>query len=132
MKVRETQNLRLGMAMGTLLALAPITAASAVSCSAQVHSEAVAVRILQSELTVGALACDQHQHQHQHQHQQYGAFVQQHEPTLREFSIVLTEYFIDRYGRAEGLRAMDSFVTRLANNASCRKAGWTSNYCTFV
>ena len=130
MKVRETQNLRLGMAMGTLLALAPITAASAVSCSAQVHSEAVAVRILQSELTVGALACDQHQHQHQHQ--QYGAFVQQHEPTLREFSIVLTEYFIDRYGRAEGLRAMDSFVTRLANNASCRKAGWTSNYCTFV
>jgi hypothetical protein len=124
MKVREMRKLKKGIAVGTLLALAPIAQANAASCSAQVHSEAVAVRILQSELTVGALACDQHQ--------QYAAFVQQHEPTLREYGSVLTDYFFNRYGRAEGQRALDSFVTRLANEASSRKSGWASHYCTFV
>lgn len=124
MTVRSVGKLKLGLAIGALMALAPMTTANAVSCSAQVHSEAVAVRILQSELTVGALACDQHQ--------QYAVFVRRHEPMLREYGAVLTDYFFSRYGRAEGQRALDAYVTRLANEASSRKSGWASHYCTFV
>jgi hypothetical protein len=96
----------------------------AASCSARVHAEAVAVRILQSELTVGTLACDQHQ--------QYAAFVQQHESTLREYGTVLTDYFYSRYGRAEGQPALDAFVTKVANEASSRKSEWSSHYCPLV
>ena len=124
MTVRSVGKLKLVLAIGALMALAPMTTANGVSCSAQVHSEAVAVRILQSELTVGALACDQHQ--------KYAVFVLRHEPMLREYGDVLTDYFFSRYGHTEGQRALDAYVTRLANEASSRKSGWASHYCTFV
>ncbi len=124
MRDRMIRKLSLGLSLGAMLAVTPFTAAQAANCTGRVHSEAVAVRILQSELTVGALACDQRQ--------QYAAFVQRHEPTLREYGTILTQYFTDRYGHADGQRALDAFVTRLANQASNRKSGWASHYCSFV
>lgn len=107
-----------------ILTAAPIGGSMAASCSTPLHTEAVAVRILQSELTVGALACDQQS--------QYAMFVERHAPTLREYGSMLTRYFKDRYGEREGQRALDAYVTRLANEASTRKSDWTSHYCLFV
>lgn len=107
-----------------LLAAVPLGTVTAAACSTPLHTEAVAVRILQSELTVGALACDQRS--------QYATFIERHAPTLREYGSMLTQYFTDRYGEREGQRALDAYVTRLANEASTRKSGWTSHYCLFV
>lgn len=99
------------------------TPAAASGCWDDQTAEAIAVRVLQSELTVGAIACDLKQ--------DYAAFVETQRPTLRRHGEVLVAHYEHAYG-TEAPRRLDALVTRLVNEASSRKSDWIAGYCTFV
>lgn len=82
------------------------------------------MRVLQSELTVGALACGMPE--------AYAAFVERQAPTLERHATVLKDFYVDRLGDDHGPRAVDALVTQLANEASTRKVSWTADYCSFM
>jgi hypothetical protein len=105
---------------GTILA-SPATASG---CWRQTERQAIAVRVLQSELTIGALACGRPN--------EYAQFVNRQQSTLQRHGGALTQYYRAAYGKDEGQRRLDSLVTRLANEASRRKSAWPSGYCDFV
>lgn len=94
------------------------------ACWSKAAAEAVAVRVLQSELTVGALAC--------HLPAAYARFVDRQGPALGRHGGALTAHYRRAYGDKIGQRRLDALVTRLANQASARKTGWRSGYCDFV
>ncbi len=99
-------------------------AAAEAPCWTAPESKAIAVRVLQSELTVGALACGLPD--------AYRTFVESQQPALQRYGAVLTGYYARAYGEVAGERRLDAFVTRLANEASTRKADWPNGYCAFV
>jgi hypothetical protein len=75
---------------------------------------ALDVRYLQTELMVAALSCgrpDFHQH--------YNTFVAKFGPSLKRHGEMLKSYFTREYG-GQGIKQMDTYVTRLANEASLR------------
>lgn len=94
------------------------------ACLSEAAAEAVAVRVLQSELTVGALAC--------HLPSRYARFVDAQTDALSRHADALTRHYMDSYGERAGQRRLDALVTRLANEASARKSGWRSGYCPFI
>ena len=116
---------RLAGAVGvTALAAAMNASAATQACWTSVEADAVAVRVLQSELTLGALVCG---------HQDvYAKFVQRQAPALKAHSAALIEHFRRAYGEPEGQRRLDTLATRLANEASTRKTDWTADYCAFL
>lgn len=87
-------------------------------------AEAVAVRVLQSELTVAALACGMTE--------PYAAFVESQADALRGHSDSLIGFYQDAHGETAGQEAVDALVTQLANQASTRKVDWTAGYCDFM
>ena len=105
----------------TALTFAPGVRAA---CWSAAERQAIAVRVLQSEITVGALTCGiKHA---------YAAFVNQQETQLRRHGGTLSDYYTSAYGDNAGQRKLDALVTRLANEASQRKTRWPSGYCDFV
>jgi hypothetical protein len=94
-------------------------------CWRQTERQAIAVRVLQSEITIGALAC--------YRPNEYGEFVNRQQRTLQRHGGALTQYYLAAYGEDEGQRRLDTLVTRLANEASRRKSAWPSGgYCNFI
>lgn len=96
------------MAGVAILALAA-TPAMAKECLSKAEKNAVAMRVLQSDLMVGALRCGQHD--------QYNAVMQKFKPVLQNGSSTIRAYF-QRSGKGED--ALNRFMTELANNASTR------------
>lgn len=111
------------LAFAAVLCCAAV-AAKAEPCWPPATADAVAVRVLQSELTVGALACGAPE--------PYAAFVRNQSAALKRHGTELTEHYAALYGEQKGARARDALVTRLANEASTRKVAWTADYCAFV
>ena len=103
---------------------APSAVAADEGCWPPPAAAAVAVRVLQSELTVAALACGAPE--------PYAAFVDRQGDALRRHSDSLIAYFEAAHGEAAGQQAVDAFVTQLANQASARKVDWTAGYCDFM
>lgn len=98
-------------AIAALFALS--SPANADSLSARERA-ALDVRYLQTELMVAALSCgrpDFHQH--------YNVFVSKFSKSLKQHANVMKNYFNRQYGK-QGMKQMDSYVTRLANEASLR------------
>lgn len=110
-------------AVAILLATAAPGVAAA-ACWSEAGRAAVAVRVLQSELTLGALVCGHRG--------AYARFVERQEAELRRHGEALAAHFHGAYGPAEGERRLDAFATRLANEASGRKTAWTSDYCAYL
>lgn len=81
---------------------------------------ALDVRYLQTELMVAALSCgrpDFHQH--------YNVFVAKFGKSLKQHANVMKSYFSRQYG-AQGIKQLDTYVTRLANEASLRSMQQTA------
>jgi hypothetical protein len=108
------------------LAWAPITVAKAANCYGPAETTAVQVRMLQSELMVGALAC-RDSNPELGMIEQYNAFIHRLGDRLVSHSKVLQAHFLKQYGPASK-RQMETFVTALANDASTRSMT-APNYC---
>lgn len=104
--------------------MALLATPSALACWPPAAAEAAAVRILQSELTVGALACGRDA--------RYADFVSRQQAALGRHGAALRRHYEAAYGAKAGLRRLDTQVTAFANEASSRKRSWTADYCRFV
>lgn len=82
-------------------------AAAQQGCLKPAEAEAVRVRVLQTELTVGALTCGWQS--------RYAGFVQRFEPALAVHAAQLRRYFDRLHGAAAEAR-LDDFITALAND----------------
>lgn len=78
------------------------------------EQQALDVRYLQTELMVAALSCGRAEF-----HQYYNTFVSKFGNSLKRHSNVMKTYFNREYG-AQGSKQLDTYVTRLANEASLR------------
>lgn len=105
---------------GALLGAAAIAATCFLSGTANAEplsareQAALDVRYLQTELMVAALSCGRPEF-----HQHYNVFVAKFGNSLKRHATVMKTYFSRQYG-AQGTKQLDSYVTRLANEASLR------------
>lgn len=76
--------------------------------------DAIAFRLLQTELMVAALSCGRQDYR-----SKYNTFVIRFRPALRSNGRTLRAIFKRTYGR-HGKRRLEAYVTRLANEASVR------------
>lgn len=83
---------------------------------------AKAVRFLQSELMVAALACDARQY--------YGDFVKRYKVSLVSSGRDLRNHFEKAHGQKKGFAELNRFVTRMANKASGRMASLGADFCS--
>ena len=85
-------------------------AANAQTCADRGAREALEMRVLQSELMVAALTCNQRP--------SYNAFVTTFKPYLKTQGQELRTYFTEAFGPNTGPKRLNDMVTRLANVAS--------------
>lgn len=105
----------------TLVAMALGSPAWAQTCALPEDAVALQIRVLQTNLMVGALSCQQHDF--------YNAFVTRFQPTLAVHGKGLKAYFKRAHGGGwNGI--LDEFVTRLANEASLRGMQNLRTFCT--
>ena len=83
--------------------------------------QAKAVRFLQSELMVAALACNARQN--------YGEFVKRYKVSLVSSGHDLKNHFEKAHGQKKGFAELNRFVTRMANKASGRMASLGASFC---
>ena len=84
------------------------------------ETDAVNVRILQSEMMVAAFTCDMRQN--------YNLMVTKFEDELVAHGRVLRQMFRRDHGRS-AQKALDGFVTQLANDASIRSTQARQEFC---
>lgn|GEM_PF-5800952 len=99
-----------------IAAVATASPAFAVSqCPSLAEANAERVRIMQTELMVGALKC--RSREDLGLFGKYNAFVRKFTPELVEHGKALTSYFQRSYGR-NYQKKMDTYITSLANSVS--------------
>ena len=105
----------------TFIGLLLITPAAQAKCANALEAEALDVRVLQSDLMVAALACNQQP--------EYNAFVKKFSGSLSDHGQALRGYFTRIYrGGAE--RKINRFITDLANDAAQRSLNTPEDeYC---
>lgn len=108
------------LSMGLGLALSVPNGAAAAPCAALPDRGALQVRMLQTELMVAALSCNQRDN--------YNAFVKRFQPELVSQGQRLQRFFKREYG-AGATRSLNSFITRIANEASRRSMAQGGGYC---
>lgn len=81
------------------------------------------VRILQSDLMVAALTCDDRD--------RYNSFVHKFRPALAGHGKALQGYFQRTHGKG-GKSALNKYVTTLANEASTRRLAMGTAYCSLA
>lgn len=119
-----TSTFRAGIAAAGLAAVAmfavPSATATALEVKNPVERMAIRARIVQSEMMVAALTCGLRG--------QYNAVVTEFRTELVGHGRVLRSMFNRQHG-AGGQKALDRFVTKLANDASIRSNHARSAYC---
>lgn len=100
-----------GAAVAALIAAAPAKAQSAMNAREQAAFD---VRFVQTEFMVAALSCGRPDYQ-----QYYNTFVTRFGTPLKRHADVLKAHFAREYGK-QGMSKLDSYATRLANEASLR------------
>ncbi|MEQ9489971.1 MAG: hypothetical protein RIM72_13375 [Alphaproteobacteria bacterium] len=114
----------LSLAASPLAAACLDSAASTPEITAQSFSSvdrAHAMRILQSEMMVAGLSCGAKP--------AYNAFALKYKATLVRNGDRLKKHYYAEYGAADGFKKLNTFVTRLANEASVRIAQYGHGYC---
>ena len=102
------------------LAIQPALAAECLSPSEETAFQS---RVIQSDLLVAALTCGARD--------LYNAFVVKFRPELASRGSIFIDYFKRLHG-VKATRQIDSYVTRLANEAALRKLQDKYNYCEMV
>jgi hypothetical protein len=106
-----------GVAAAALIAADSVTAGTAQAQGAPANAREQAafdVRFLQTEFMVAALSCGRPDYQHF-----YNTFVTRFGAPLKRHADVLKNHFVREYGK-QGANKLDSFATKLANEASLR------------
>ena len=105
-----------------VVALASVSAGSAIAASCDIRPDKAAfhVHALQTELMVAALTCDARP--------QYNNFAKKFQNTLVDHGHALRQLFRLSHG-AGAEKALNSYVTTLANRASQRSISKRSHYC---
>lgn len=108
--------------MAALIVLAALPASAGDLCATRSELNGLNVRVLQTKLMIGAIACNQRK--------EYNNFVRRFKSDLKEYSQNMQGYFSRNY-RDSAAREQDSFVTRLANNMSGNNvtASGRSEFC---
>ncbi|MFZ5836541.1 MAG: hypothetical protein ACOY2B_14330 [Pseudomonadota bacterium] len=111
-----------GLSTGLALSLALIAAtpSSAAPCAAAVDRTSLNVRMLQTELMVAALTCNQRP--------EYNAFVTRFKPELSKQGKHLQSFFKQQHGSGSA-KALNGFVTRIANESSRRGMQKRGEFC---
>lgn len=94
--------------------------ANAAPCVANDELAPLQVRILQTELMVAALTCNQRT--------DYNSFVTRFQPQLSSHGKSLQSFFKQKYGSGSA-RALNGFVTRIANESSRRGMLKRGQFC---
>ena len=92
----------------------------AASCVAPRDRDSQIVRALQSRLMIAAFSCNART--------DYNQFVKRYQPHLAYHGTGLRKYFRKKHGRSHK-RALNKFVTRLANGASQASINNRSGFC---
>ena len=103
--------------------LHPTGAAAAAACASSRDMAALNTRVLQTELMVAALTCGHREN--------YNSFATQFQQTLVKHGKNLRAMFRRTYGGLAN-KKLNSFVTRLANDASQRSMTLRQGYCEFA
>lgn len=98
-------------AMAVCMSLAVSGAAQAAACATSADRTALQMRMLQTELMVAALTCNQRT--------EYNAFVTRFQPQLGAQGKHLQAYFKQQHG-ARATRVLNDFITRIANESARR------------
>jgi len=110
----------LAVAAVVSMAIAGPTHAASPVCVSSAEKEALDIRVLQTELMVAALSCQQHQ--------EYNQFISSFQPMLKDNGKTLKILFRKTHG-AGSKRALNTFVTGLANKASMASMKAWDGYC---
>ncbi len=102
------------------LALLVPNIANAAPCAAPVDLPPIQVRMLQTELMVAALTCNQRT--------DYNSFVNRFQPQLSAQGKYLQSFFRQKYGSGSA-KALNGFVTRIANESSRRGMVERGQFC---
>lgn len=102
---------RIFAAIITSIALVIPGLAQAAPCAKQADQTALQVRMLQTELMVAALTCNQRT--------DYNSFVTRFKPQLSAQGKHLQVFFKTQYGAASS-KALNGFITKIANESSRR------------
>jgi hypothetical protein len=129
--MRNTDIIRLlaGMAAAVLVCAIAATPAFAQQkgkaqfCASDRDIAALNARVLQTELMVAALSCDERQ--------RYNSFVTSYQKVLSERGQALQALFKRAHG-AQGTKRMDAFVTKMANDSSQQVRTKGDEYCVFA
>ena len=100
-----------------------VSPAQAAKCASSVDQAALEARILQTELMVTALSCQEHA--------RYNNFVTKFQEELVRRGTDLRHFFNRAYG-AQGAQNLNKFVTELANISSNRSLARTDRFCEEV
>lgn len=107
-------------AAATSWVLMSATPTLAADCITKAEETAIQTRIVQTELMVAALTCNEAT--------RYNAFVKTYRPQLMESHSSIAEYF--KRTRTQGAEsALNTFMTDLANEASFRSAQDKKKFC---
>ena len=109
-------------AAGVALATAALLGASAVeaACARSAELSGLQARVLQTELMVAALSCDEAT--------RYNAFVTRFKDELMSESKRMQRYFARVHGR-QAKKELNAFVTELANVSSQRSLTQAGDFC---
>lgn len=102
------------------LALTLPNLAYAAPCAAPADLGSIQVRMLQTELMVAALTCNQRS--------DYNSFVTRFQPELSVQGKSLQSFFKQKYG-AGSAKALNGFITRIANESSRRGMVQRGQFC---
>lgn len=92
-------------------------------CATTKDLRALNLRVLQTELMVAALSCEEHA--------RYNSFITNYRSLLLERSRELQSFFNRTYGKG-GTQQLNQFITRIANDASRQSQERGDEYCTFA
>lgn len=109
-----------GFALGVVLTGLSAGSALAASCVDRQDKAAFHVRALQTDLMVAALTCDARPH--------YNSFARKFQNALVDHGVALKRLYRDLHGpNAE--KALNTYITALANRASERSISKRDHYC---
>ncbi len=104
--------------MAACLAVLPATAAEKAACVKGPDEVALQTRVVQTDLMVAALSCGASA--------RYNEFVKANQPVLMAAHTQLTKFFTKARG---GSRALNAFITKLANDSSRRSIANIAAFC---
>jgi hypothetical protein len=108
---------------GCVAAYMVISPAQAAKCATGPEQAALQTRVVQTELMVMALSCQEHS--------RYNRFVTKFQAELIKHGTELRNFFNQAYGE-QGPQRLNKFVTELANVSSHRSLVRTDQFCNEV